>query len=117
MRRITIYRMENEYGIGPYQAEHGYSDHINTSHSTNKYPAWKDDNILVTATKRERKKYYSGFKSIVDLKKWFAGHLQNLKAHGFAINSYKVDRSLIVHGKSKKQVAFIKLIFNKISNT
>lgn len=97
---ILVYRIENEYGDGPYQ--HLLNPELLLeAHNRFEYPdIYRDAGLLPG----ER----CGFISIPQCIRWFNGFLLAFKDEGFLLAVYKVN-SLYVHfGASGKQLCFDK---------
>lgn len=99
----TVYRLENDKNIGPYQSppeyEEWYSDMMR-EHMNNAHPnKWED------FSKGHEDEYVYGFSSLEGVKSWFKGYLPQLLKAGFKIMTYNSNDVLI--GESKLQLVFI----------
>lgn len=98
----TIFRVQNELGIGPYRDDrlcHGLLNH----HNENQYdfPLPKKDIGRYTLTEEK-----CGFLSLADLYKWFSpNEIDELKAEGYEIAQVQG----LVTGIGNKQVLFTEI--------
>lgn len=106
---MVVYRVENEEGVGPYHSSWYYHSEIGYLHSNSKHPSIQTDKIIEGKIGRlsydEYKKYFCGFKSLLQYKEWFSLRLRKLlKKHNFKLNIYKIDKRNVI--QSDKQIVF-----------
>lgn len=99
---MLVYRIETGSGEGPYVDKDDSLWHAESHNSNPRTPGPHDDGIGQAHNLEE---YRYGFKSIADLKAWFLPQeLVNLAKLDYSISVYKIDDSLVIHGR--KQIAF-----------
>lgn len=108
----TIYRVEHvSTRLGPYRGARSCGHALAAKHDGSlSHPTWPSDGMYFDfepGSFLDRSNFISGFDSLEKLFTWFAGFMDMLVANGFWIRVYYVDPSLIVHGRSRKQLAFI----------
>lgn len=89
---VSIYRVENWRGAGPYNHKFTELRRMHDAHHINR-PHPNEDGIA-KLVKRE----YCGFGSREDLEWWFRGHKRSLDLTGFNIAVYKVALNKIRFG-------------------
>lgn len=106
MTKCTVFRVEDEDGVGPYSKSGVGLDVDNTDH----HPTPCDDNISL------RYDHNCAFQTLDQLRSWFsnANDLGILVVKGFTCNVYSVPVDHVMFGS--KQVTFNKLFAEKISN-
>ena len=109
---ITVYRIENHLGNGPY---HHVSEELDTNPQYNcmcmehnnlsKYPnGWADK---ITEYCIQDYHYVFAFGSLDQLYQWFGPYLNFLLTEfGFSVMMYEVESDTIKYGKSGKQLVF-----------
>lgn len=92
---MLVWRIENEYGDGPYQAIIGpWQDHVND----NRCPAPETDKGFKDSawwqlSKEQRADWKFGFTSLYQLRKWFNDQeLINLDIYCFRVAVYEADQ-------------------------
>ena len=104
---ITVYRIENENGNGPYQNIPELED-MRRAHDDENHPEWEFDLDAETYNKIKDTDYVSGFKSKKQLNNWFKGYLNLILKLGFKIKKFKISENNIVYDKHNKQIMFKK---------
>lgn len=115
MALITIYRVENKIGVGPYASNNEKKLHRKiTKHcaSTGR-PGPINDGINPAENKSD---YFFGFDNPTKLKKWFHGSRAALRESGYVMSIYEVDISDVLFSKSKAQIAFVKKLANPVKS-
>ncbi len=120
---VTVYRVENALGHGPYRAlalehtdeeideiedpfEKMKSDHSWTSRESHPTPYMDFKRILVEKHIADNPKAKFGFPNLEKLHEWFNGYISLLKENGFEIKTYQVARRKIRMSNSGKQLVF-----------
>lgn len=96
--KVSIYRIENWRGAGPYNYRLTELNKMHEEHRGNR-PHPRDDGIAGL-----KRKEHCGFGSLEDLKWWFRGYLRALSLMGFNIAVYKVPLDRIRYGN--RQLVF-----------
>lgn len=114
MSMITVYRVENTEGIGPYL---GNYDHIIDpwAHGPhNGRPGWENDVKDFTEDGERiyyhcKQYYHAGFKSITQLFSWFGGYLPKFYLMtDLRVKKFIVPEEHIMQTISGKQILFVK---------
>ena len=105
----TVYRYENDEGVGPYCTDNVdvYVPLCNAHNSENGHPAW-----TVWFGEREFEKtpgeeYLAGCASREELDAWFDGWHGMLAENGFTVKEYTVPAENVIDSRSGLQVAFL----------
>ena len=116
---ITVYRLENNEGEGPYKTGMPFiptiEDRLEKHSYCPKHKCFFDDIHLFQDLEiyhrayNENEMFYCGFKSITDLFKWFGGLIPLFYKHtDFRIVKYKAKEEDIYHAMSDNQLIFKK---------
>lgn len=108
---MLIYRIEHkDHGEGPYKNGNFGKKLCNDHFNKNSHPCFEEDGI------NQHPKFIgvqvAGFDSEKKMVAWFKGYGKRLKRNGYKIFIYKVDKSDVIFGKSGRQLAFIKPMFD-----
>ena len=105
MSTVTVYRVEQPDGSGPYfypDGDYRWFDSLERmreDHSDTDHPTPSRDGLPVIESHQR-----SGFVSLVDLKNWFRGWEPSLAAEDYSITLYDVPEKYI--GRGGKQAIF-----------
>lgn len=116
MALITVYRVESEFGVGPYKGggEEKLRKKLNKHCASTGRPGPFTDGINIYDFVKFD--YFFGFDSPTKLKKWFHGSLTALRESGYVMSVYEVDISDVLFSKSKAQIAFVKKLANPVKS-
>lgn len=111
MKTVTIYRVEDRDGEGPYRLSHHLWADEGNYHDDERYPTMQEDRGLVPRLKEIReigvKSFYFGFSSMDQLRQWFSkDELVRLYQRGYRITSYVVHEIHQIPGE--RQTIFLK---------
>jgi hypothetical protein len=108
---MIVYRIEHkEYGWGPYK-DGSLGKKLCDSHfNEDKHPCFAEDGI--TRNPDFSGRHVAGFDSEEKVVAWFEGYGKHLKRNGYKIAVYNVDDADVIFGKSGKQLAFKRSIYD-----
>lgn len=113
MDQLTVFRLENSQGQGPYtDYDNEISYELCRAHNGHDHPCPEEDNKLGYI---ERGSEFCGFKTRKELEDWFAGWLPKLGRAGYLIAEYAVPRKHVRIGRT--QVLFKRQLASRISET
>lgn len=102
---MIVFRVENHIGEGPYACSYMDRSWCTKRHDNNPKTPRPDESFTYTDWLSVTSKHVYGFISLKDLYNWFSKReLRNLRAHGFRIKCFHVNREDVIIGK--KQLAF-----------
>lgn len=94
--RCTVYRVENECGVGPYKESVKLrGTRINDAHANDAHPGPYSDGIGWDFPET----YVCGLPSLPALRTWFAGWGAALDHRGFRVVAYRVPKHRVLHGR------------------
>lgn len=107
MKKVSVFRVENSRGWGPYQSEF-YPDEYagdltDMAYDHNKYPTPFYDGFEAFS-----EEHFCGFLSVDHLIEWFEGYLDLLFEAGYRVAEYSILNKNIVKGCKTNQVFFIR---------
>ena len=106
MDTVTVYRVEQPDGSGPYFDRYGayrWDDRLErmrSDHSDEAHPSPRQDPMLETIDIYEQ----SCFESLEQLTKWFKGWMVRLAEEGYAVSEYSVQQGLVRYGEHQAVV-------------
>lgn len=101
---ITVYRVEDEEGIGPYKSSSSSVVEYLRCHNL----MWDTHPSILIDAGVYSDNYYCGFRNHEQLLSWFDSKLGILHRHGFKVAAYRVPFTSVALGLSGRQLAFIK---------
>lgn len=108
MAQITIYRIENENGLGPYYGNtFGPLERMIFKHNMSDLHPGSEDFVLESEPENIEQ-YVFGFQTLEQLKSWFEGFISEVEYLGYKIVQFQIDESKIIVGKSGRQIIFRK---------
>ena len=114
MKRVTVYRLENKRGEGPYRAgglPMPGSEFINDMKETHRdfsHPTPLDEGMDFCVFMSNNQDYVFGFSSKERAESWFDGFLPQLFKIGFELKKFNIPQENVEIAPSKLQLAFKK---------
>lgn len=95
--KVSVFRVEDAYGKGPYESDSPVIAAMNAMHGNADHPSPAEDPMLGHVYPTEN----CCFATLCELEEWFAGYEDDLADAGYEISVYTVPLDHVRYGKQQ----------------